>query len=1768
MAFPGAQYAPPGAYTKTLFENPLAGAIDALKIPVFIGEGNEELFQQDLEVVRGSSSSVDQRVPSEDETGRAVVSISATGVVTRGDFNGKLDKFQVRNFPIVSGDGTGTTTNNRTDVTVTINGDPIVVLGVTGATGIVQLAQPPKTGDEVRCTYFFNRTDTLITDDLSDQVDPDPAVVRGQTGIYDADSPGSVGGSQVLDLHGDILNDEGVVIVENNNTLELIVDGTETTITIPPRTNYTMAQVAAAITAAQAETLTGSTFGNHYGQSALQLNADHSIVIKNGTANGPLGLVSGQADNRVATFYTFQGPIVDGSNGGVTTTDPSHVTVKVDGTQVIPVAVDGTTRAVTLPVAPEAGATVTIQYYFNTWQDTFDYLAHINVTSVERCGDAPGSTSYTEEADFILQNDKIMWGTAWTVESGTNTQGSEFFDETQVSGTLIDNRTFLSECTPVVTSSGGVATDSRTEFQLAFQPTLGNGRDTPLGQSLFQTVSNSRIDLPTNRPDVVWAYWGFSVQDALERGRVEVLKVEGNVISLAAPIDPGATVYATQYYNLLTDNEFTLTCQIAGVSGTGTYTIQDKGNNDVYGAFFSTGTKGTALNGVTIEFPSGSELSPDLRFESVSGTSFDGPIEEIVTVQFASRVATPAKYSVPGGGPYEFIKDHSDRLRVLVHGIDVTTSVGLDLDNPSPAHDGGFFGSLVGDEVVYTGGTVAVSGQAYDITASEQVYLGIDGSDVDVKTSANQTNQTIAFFAAAINEAASGHQSTADGGAVNTITLDATVRSNVDDAYLNWRVVVGNGAAAATAGQYLDVTSYDGTTGQATVSGNWAGGAIQAGDPYYIFKPDARSAMPGATTFDAPVTVVGGAFDDMTITYTGDTSGVLPLNITLTPGTYGTSILLAAEVQTQIDAAIAAAVPGSPNHAGLRVECVANSSAQLELRLQLPGVDSSGFIQVVNAAGGLATDFAVLAGFDGAASVGGGQAALLQGPVAKTYEVPALGPPNKNFDRLIMRNRLLPGGGANSTMTHHFIESFGNVEVKAGNTKAALSTGDVAYAAGAATVQAATAKGSVGFSGGQNAVNGQPQVTFYDGSGTRAANNKFSFEVDGVPVNVTFTASGTGNATDLGPATGTGNGSVMDQIIDAMGTVPGQPWSGPGSVFAEGMVRQEGAGIRITGRQFNESARIVIGEESANGVLGFISGSTSLRNTVPAATTAGALMASRTAIFATWLLDFTASQPALFAAVGIASVEEDETGKEFLYLQDAPTLVGDLGQGSSIEVRDTFQSIDSALVPFTGLNAQSGDGATGENALDGFFVVSNVANGSGSANTSILNDGVGQDGVVGQTYRDAVTGLTFTILPRNWADNQTGPWTSYPTGSNATFRINVSKTFVTDANIPHNAINGLDMRVSNTANVGVGDTAIVSTFERGGLEPSVGDLYYVSYTYTKQNFGTAFFTKMAAIEEAYGVVSPDNPVSLASYLSILNGAILVGITQVQRAEGSNYASLASYRDAIDELEGTLPGQAKPDMITPLRGDSTELDQYLKKSNEIMSSIRYKSERTSIIGMNAGSLVENAVTLAQVLGHPRMRLVYPDIATISLTDALNNTKEYLVDGPMIASALTGSVVSPNFDVATPWTGRRLVGFTQLARVLDAVEQNQLAVNGVTVVEDQPPFLKVRHGLTTDVSNILTKVPTIVLIADEVQRQARVTLDRFIGIKFLPGVLSQIEGNLSMMLKALVAANIITAYTGIEANVAPDDPTVAEVEAYYSPVFPLLYIVLTFHLRSSL
>lgn len=1745
MAFPGNIYTPPGVYTRTLFENPTQALLQGLRLPVFIGTGSEVLTQNDLEVIRGSSTSVDTRIVQEDVTGRSVVSISQAGAVTLGAFNGERDRIQVKNFPIVDGNGTGTVATNTASVVVTINGSPIVVLQIDGLKGILKLSTPPKAGDEVRVTYFFRRTDTRITDDVSEQVTSDKAVILGALG-----QPYEI-------IEG--FNDTFVVTVDD--------DDATYTVTIPPSSPgspWSASQVAAFINSGVAgSSLVASTYTNNFGQIAVRLTADRDIRVGAGSSNSTLGFTANDFTARRRVFYTFQGPIVDGSDGGVTSTDPSDVVVKVDGVQVLPTAVDGQSRAVTLPFAPEPGSQVTIQYFFNAWQDTFDYLAHINVTEVLRAGTTPDRRDFFRGSDFILRDDRIIWGTATLTEAGEHTTGTTLFNDTQISTALVDVRQFLAPCDPVTNTSVSPPVTSTREFRLPLSPTSGNGRDTPLGSDTFSSVTNGRVDLPTNRPDLVIAYWGFGIQDAIERGPVKVVRVESSTstITLQDPVPVGAEVFATFYYNTLQDQDYTFTVVNPGASGVGTYTIQDEDDRFLLTPQF--GSKGVALTGITLQFPSGSERTPDVRFEApFSSASFTGPVEEDVAVTFSNKDGTLAKFSVEGSELYAPIEGASDRIRIQVDGSDLTTGpAGLLLSNVQGTAAGvlGFHATMVGSEVQYD----ATSGlTTYEVTpANNSVNLTIDG--VLVEALAEVGTADLDVYVDAINRAVSGEVGTADAGAASSITL-AGGASSLDGFYEGWTIEITSGTGSPDS---KTITDYDGGTQIATVDSAWAVTPDNTSE-YFIYNEAHLPRYVAASRFSSAVTVEAGEYDTLTLHYTGDNSGASgALVATVAPGTYNSATQLAVAVQAAVDAALVAE--------DFRVLVQASANSELVFKLIKDPTDDAGVLTFLSAAAP-EDDFAILAGIDTSATATGGQTKLVYGPVARRYSVAGDNTGALRYDRLVLRNRLVPGS-ASVAPQHTLAQAFIRIEGSSGATETGLTVTEVRRAGWKATVLPATLLGTAGFSGGQatgftDARDSQPVVTLYAEGGTNPQNNEFKFSFDGVPVTVLFTdeagvvipAAGSASV-PVGPA------SVANTLINQIATAMANAGLGASAaaVVAAGLVRQEGAGIRFTSALSNTNSRISIGNASANGVLGFVAGSIAERSLVSAEIIASALMADNGggAFASSDLLDWDTPLAGRFPAEALASVITDAANAKHLFVQSAPTASVDLGVSSSIVWRDATTS--SVLLPGVGLVVMDGGGASGEAGISGFYVTSSdIISGSGTANTSLLNSGVGQDGVVGQTYRDLVTGLTFSVLPREGGSN-------YPDG--ATFTFKVRQVVTTDSNLPINTVPGLEVIVSNTLGVGVEDTAIVSTFERGGQQPANGDSYFVSYNYSKQDFSTKLFTKFSAVQAEYGANSPDNPVTLAAYLAILNGAVLVGVKQVQKdvdenADGlGDSASTLAFISAVDELEGPLPGGVLPNVLVPLdvpSADTAEFFQYLARHCDIQSLIRNRAERTAVGGLPAGTLPRTAGDIAESVRRARFRLVYPDIATLTLDNGDATSNQFIVSGPFLASAMVGSLATPTVDVATPWTSRKFFGFDSLARTLDATTQNQVAVRGVTILEDRLPAIRVRQGFTTDMSDILTKLPTITQISDEVQQQSRVTLDRFIGIKFLPGVLSQIEGQLSNTLKLLVYAEILTTYTGVSANTAPDDPTVAEVEAYYQPVFPLLYIVVSFNLRSTL
>ena len=131
-------------------------------------------------------------------------------------------------------------------------------------------------------------------------------------------------------------------------------------------------------------------------------------------------------------------------------------------------------------------------------------------------------------------------------------------------------------------------------------------------------------------------------------------------------------------------------------------------------------------------------------------------------------------------------------------------------------------------------------------------------------------------------------------------------------------------------------------------------------------------------------------------------------------------------------------------------------------------------------------------------------------------------------------------------------------------------------------------------------------------------------------------------------------------------------------------------------------------------------------------------------------------------------------------------------------------------------------------------------------------------------------------------------------------------------------------------------------------------------------------------------------------------------------------------EAIDSIEGGITAVLTPSVILPLIPASESLLSHISKHCDLQSSLRFRSERTAILGFASGTIPKEAGRLANLTGSSRVRVIYPDIASLTITNATGNPVTYIVDGRYLACAVAGSTTSINIDVATPWESRQVNG----------------------------------------------------------------------------------------------------------------------------------------------
>lgn len=1574
-------YAPPGVYTESVFESPTPQSISSGRLPLLIGTGRETVVSNGLTLVRGSSATIDQQIVEEDASGRIVLGENPDGSLILGDFDGVNNELRTKHWPLVTGEGLGATSNSPSSVSVTINGQQTVVLAVNGAEGVVTIAEAPAQGDDVRVSYFFNRTDVLVTnEDLSSQVSSSKTVLRNRT-------------SSSFDYG----------FTAQTNSLILTVDGVTRTLTLSTINTAradNLTRLVTLINGANFESLIASAYTDNYGVTNLELTADGSISVGSGSANNSLGLFSGQSGSaRTVTFFTSYSPIVDGTNGGTTTSSVEDVTVLVNGVAVVPSSVDGANGSITLSSAPLVGAEVLVTYYYNTFRDQYDFLPSRDVTSVTRVSDVPvgGSPAslYDESISWVLKDDKILWGTASLV---TDVQDSTF-SSSQVQAGLVDSKVYLAECTPITS----------TTFRLPYQPVDGTGA----GKS-------------TSNPALIQAKSGTSISDALERSDIVILRVDPSTstITLAQPVTAGSKVFATFFYNNIQDQVvsagggYKLSVITADRSEVGIYGIK-RGTTDLHAVTFE--DKGSDLTEIALSFPSGSELLSDARFSG--GTQ----VEENISVQIEDFESTSAVYVTPGFGPYSLGESLS--LSMDMNGTDL---------------------------------------EAFDLSASQHVPL-IIGNVLPYTNTSNEQNV---------------------GDIDGTLLFES------------------NGSAVS-----VNIT-------QAGADVNHIADAING------VTKSIPASITGMNSLPDNLEIKAGSSFQVKISYTGNNSGTILGTVDIAAAVYTAQQLI-----DEINDGIIAEWDGVLSDQGAGTSNLVFSldpSNRVVITLsdtRTGGNDDYGMIYMGTNG---ATDMTNLLGIETGTRWG-----LL--PFA-TFTSVGAGANGEKSDRLIIKGRTLCGEYyVPPTRLRTEIIGGDLVEIVGMDTSFSVDAESGAYN-NRIVVSMQSSEWN------QDLLNiTAPNAVLYDGSGAESANDILNLTVNGQSVSIDLGGNAGGAQVSFS--------SIGVSIQNAVSAIV------PGSV-----TRMMGNLITLfVPDQLNSS--IVIGDGSANSLLGLVEGRVYASDTVSVETLASALMAHSGQKNSNALRDYLLSDDVATEATaqgdylpsqGLVYVERDSSNRGYLAFQSK-----DRGVGSTIEfLSSTFvNEIGSGL----GINA--GDSAQGEASYQGFIVTSDHPSGSGSANTAFATVGaVGQQGVIGQTYVDDVTGLSFTLLAREGGQ-------PYPTGNNATLSFRSSKQVITNNSIPVNVIPGVSLTVSNTTGMTVGDTVFVETFNKGGREPSIGQVYYLDLIRKKSAFGTAVFNRLADVIAEFGDVAPENTLTMGAYYAFLNGTNTIALHQVPLEEGQTELTTTQVLEAIQAVEGDVAPDVTPFLIVPLVPANELILTELSRHCDVQSSLRFRSERTGVMGFSAGTQPQEAQRLAKLTQNSRVRVVYPDIVSSTVTNTLGVSRTFLLDGRYLAVAVACTSTSAIIDVATPWTNLPVVGFDSLSRNLDAVEANQTANSGVTVLQQRAGQIIIRHGLTTDMSSVLTKTPTVTQIADEVHRRARDLLNGYIGVKYLPSVITQIEGRVNNMFKQLVQEQIIDTFSGISISRDPEDPTGLLVEAYYKPVFPLLYIQFTFNIRSS-
>ena len=345
-----------------------------------------------------------------------------------------------------------------------------------------------------------------------------------------------------------------------------------------------------------------------------------------------------------------------------------------------------------------------------------------------------------------------------------------------------------------------------------------------------------------------------------------------------------------------------------------------------------------------------------------------------------------------------------------------------------------------------------------------------------------------------------------------------------------------------------------------------------------------------------------------------------------------------------------------------------------------------------------------------------------------------------------------------------------------------------------------------------------------------------------------------------------------------------------------------------------------------------------------------------------------------------------------------------------------------------------------------------------------------------------------------------------------------------------------------------------------------GEIVTVAFRYADEAFfGVNRFTEFESVEGFYGpaldlesneIISP---LTLAARIAFENGARSVALVVISAAGAVTPANI---KEALDKLESaTDVGLIVPLPVGVANADAP--DAALALVDHIESAVDDGNFRVGLLGFDTEVTLDHAV-VAESLENERIVLAFPN--RLNYYNGETN-QTLLVGGQYLAAAYAGQLVRNG--VAFPLTRKRVRSFAGLpgsvvAEMSRSFKDN-LSSRGVAVAElTRAQSLVVRHGVTTDRTNVMTREVSLVRAKDAMVIAIETSVENsgVIGSPMTEDTPLIVKALVTGALETIKANNTIVNYREVRVRQPSTRPDVIEAKFEYRPAYPLNYVLVSF------